>query len=164
MPRPLPPETWGEIERAYVETDEEIRAIAARFSIAVATIYKRAAKCGWPRRRKKGQADVRAAIARQTLGERLFRVMIKKLEQLETRMESNAHGTAADREREMREIGAVVRGFEKVKELGAGDRNGQGDDGPSRVLAAHDAERIRHEIAERLERLYQRWNTARKPG
>src|SRR5262245_65840742 len=44
----LPPETWVEIRKAYLETAEPIRQIAARYGISHSTISNRALREDWP--------------------------------------------------------------------------------------------------------------------
>lgn len=48
----LDPETWAEIRRAYEETVEPVRGIAARFQIARSTVQDRAAREQWSPRQK----------------------------------------------------------------------------------------------------------------
>lgn len=167
---------WAEIRQAYCESDEIVREIAARFQVCLRTVHKHAAAEGWPRRSERrgrpvgvtgplaaGGGDP-AWKARVTLEKRLYQVMIRKLAKLEERTESGQAVSPADNEREMREFGTMIRGFEKVKEIGAGDGN-SGESGIRSPLgAAVDTERMRQEIADRLERLHRRWKSERNPG
>lgn len=69
-------------------------------------------------------------------------------------MRSGKALSAADSERETRELGTMVRSFEKVTELAADiDRSQQSPATGRAGVTAADAERMRREIAERLERL-----------
>jgi len=160
--------TWAEVKRLYCETDETVEKIAARHGLSPAAIFKRRAAEGWPPRRPrrakpagarrfvKASGGGPARGARGALEERLYQVMIRKLEKLEQRMNAGDVLSPADNEREMREIGAMIRNFEKVKEVGNGEKGAGSVRESSSSLAAAHAERMRQEIAERLERLHER--------
>lgn len=94
--------------------------------------------------------NVRASVVN-----RLYRAIDTKLKRLESRMQSGKTLTAADSERETRELGTMVRSFEKVTELATDLERSRQPAGATRRgdLTAADAERMRREIAERLERL-----------
>lgn len=100
-----------------------------------------------------GQAE--AGNVRVAVVNRLYRAIDSKLKRLESRMQSGKTLTAADSERETRELGTMVRSFEKVTELATDLERSRQPAGASRRgdVSAADAERMRREIAERLERL-----------
>lgn len=163
-------ETWAEVKRLYVESDETIQSIAEKCGVCLSTLFRRRAREGWPRRwQRRGRAvgatgplavsSDPARTARLTLEKRLYQVMILKLEKLEQRMNSGQAVTPADNEREAREIGTMIRGFEKVKEVGAGDGNSESVGIHPGLGIAADTGRMRQEIADRLERLHQRWKS-----
>jgi len=82
---------------------------------------------------------------------RLYRAISLKLEHMEKRMASGESRSAQDEERESRALATLINNFEKVTEAVAGlDKDGDARK-PGRTGA--DAERMRREIAERLERL-----------
>lgn len=82
---------------------------------------------------------------------RLYRAISLKLEHMETRMASGEPRSAQDEERESRALATLINNFEKVTEAVAElDKDGSGR---RRAGAGADAERMRREIAERLERL-----------
>ena len=75
--------------------------------------------------------------------------------------------TIADSERETRELAHMIRSFEKVTEVAAdiakpagGSARAAARKQPVAAYVSADAERMRHAIAERLERLHR----ARAPG
>lgn len=128
-------------------------------------------------RRSAGSAPASptTTASRKALVARLYRAIDIKLQRLERRMTSGEEPTIADSERETRELAHMIRSFEKVTEVaadiaqcatqrasGAGKRKPGAKSKPSADAAADsrpvyvsaDAERMRLEIAERLERLH----------
>jgi hypothetical protein len=88
--------------------------------------------------------------ARRALIGRLYRAISLKLEHMEMRMASGEARSAQDEERESRALASLISNFEKVTEAVAElDQDRQS----TRAGAGADAERMRREIAERLERL-----------
>jgi len=162
-------ETWAEIRRAYAETSRPLTEIAARFGLTPRRIRARAQKEGWPARntakgeaKRTNDADAprapkRSATlptqrAQRALIGRLYRAISLKLEHMEKRMASGESRSAQDEERESRALATLINNFEKVTEAVAGlDKDGDAARKPGRTGA--DAERMRREIAERLERL-----------
>lgn len=180
-------EGWAAIRRAYEETDESAAAMARRFPVAADTIRRRAKREGWSRKvaavasrhrresattgkpeRRTSAPPSQPAGARRpaggkpadraTLLRRLYDAIDAKLQQLEARMASGHELTAADSERETRELGSMIRSFEKVTAF-ASAIEGRRETGAKRsggpAISAGDAERMREEIAERLDRLCQ---------
>lgn len=96
-----------------------------------------------------GQVLPSRASQRAVIG-RLYRAISLKLEHMEKRMASGEDRSAQDEERESRALATLITNFEKVTEAVA-ELDTDGDKQRARVGA--DAERMRHEIAERLERL-----------
>lgn len=149
---------WADIAGAYAAGDETVAAIAARHGIDRGAIIRRAQADGWPRRRAPSHAP-RAPTerAQAALMRRLFNAIKTKLKHLETSMKSGKAMSAADSERQTRQINHLIRSFEKVTELARARDNaasGSGAPGGASISTA-DAERMRAEIAERLERLAQ---------
>lgn len=98
----------------------------------------------------------RAEEPREAMVRRLLKAIETKLEQLEKRMSSGKAVTAADSERQTRELAQITRAYENILELSLGpDRAADRASAPAAASTA-DAERWRHEIAERLERLARR--------
>ena len=70
-------------------------------------------------------------------------------------MQLNDELSAADSEREARELSSMIRSFEKVTEVAADiDKRRRPAAGETKPVRPEDAERMRQEIAERLERLH----------
>ena len=91
--------------------------------------------------------------ARRALIARLYRDISLKLEHMETRMASGDPRSAQDEERESRALATLINNFEKVTEAVAElDKDGSGRRRAGAGAGA-DAELMRREIAERLERL-----------
>ncbi len=106
---------------------------------------------------------------RKALVRRLYRAIDVKLQRLERRMTSGEEPTIADSERETRELAHMIRSFEKVTEVAAdiaqdtgrhaskpagGSARAAARKQPAEAYVSADAERMRHEIAQRLERLH----------
>lgn len=127
-------------------------------------------------RRRGGLAGVRSgseggrgvrrmsAERRSELVHRLYGAIDAKLGRLEQRLRAADEASPADSERETREIAHMIRSFERVSavaadlEAGGGKRrkgkDGTGGDERGGGQSRADAERLRGEIAERLERLF----------
>ena len=175
-------ETWAAVRRAYENPSETLTEIAARFTLSRQRIVARAKKEGWPQRpaarRRRGvgasaaqpettpavtekEANTKAPVrqtglptrgAKRALIGRLYRAISLKLEHMEMRMASGEVRSAQDEERESRALATLINNFEKVTEAVAElDRDKTRARAAGRVGA--DAERMRREIAERLERL-----------
>ncbi len=182
--------TWSEIRRCYEAGTESAAAIARRFSISAERIYRRARREGWARKgsasgpapRKPESAPGKARKTSRTradkptaeperpggkapMVDRLYRAIDVKLTRLEARMRAHQETSAADSEREARELASMIRSFEQVSELKAniaerGARHGE----KASTVSPADAERMRTEIAERLERLFGGRQSGARPG
>lgn len=170
-------ETWAAVRHAYADDAAPLAEIAARFGLTPQRIVARARKEGWPARSarvpaKKAKARTAAASpapgagaaarpsalptrrAQRALIARLYRAISLKLEHMEKRMASGDARSAQDEERESRALATLISNFEKVTEAVADlDRDREAGGSRGRAGAGADAERMRREIAERLERL-----------
>ncbi|MDQ8697260.1 hypothetical protein [Hyphomicrobium sp. LHD-15] len=90
--------------------------------------------------------------ARKSIVGRLYRAISLKLEHMEKRMASGDPRSAQDEERESRALATLINNFEKVTEAVA-ELDQDGGASYAASAAGADAERMRREIAERLERL-----------
>ena len=160
-------DTWAAVRRAYADVALPLAEIAARHGLTPLAIGARASREGWPgreeRRRKAGGSARRSKAKKakdvlptrgpqRALIGRLYRAISLKLEHMEERMASGDSRSAQDEERESRALATLISNFEKVTEAVAGldtDRDAARAPG----TAGADAERMRREIAERLERL-----------
>lgn len=167
-------DTWAEVERAYVETDETITSICARLGVPASTLQRRAVVHGWPRRKGRAGRPAQATgvvtvgsveAARNDVARRLYRRMSQKLTKMEQDAETaGPEPAAADPDDRM--LTALIRQFEKLtgldglreRERGSGKRQTSSRDtsrAPEQQQSAPlDAVRIRNEIAERLEKLH----------
>ncbi len=156
---------WVAIRRLYEEGGTPIAEIAAAHGITASMIQKRRAVCGWPKRsRRTGSKPAKSAgdtpAGRRALVSRLMKVVDQNLKLMEMRMEADEPGTAADRERETRSIGALTRTLGKLTELQAETDTARAAGSKSRSSGPADegeADRLRLEIAERILRLGERW-------
>lgn len=73
---------WAAVKRAYVSDGLAVRDICRRFSIKAQTLYRRAAKEGWPRRRN-GAARQSAGRASVMLLDRLRRLAEDQMSDIE---------------------------------------------------------------------------------
>lgn len=160
-------ETWAAVRSAYETASGSLAEIGAPFGLSRQRIAARAKKEGWPKRPDsprprtgaEGAASERsknrALPTRKTqraLIARLYDAINLKLEHMEARMASGKVRSAQDEERENRALATLINNFEKVTEAVAElDRNKPRARAAGRVGA--DAERMRREIADRLERL-----------
>lgn len=170
-------DTWAAVRRAYADASVPLAEIAKRYGLTPLRIGARAKQEGWAgreerQRRSSGsakrsaskKADASAAPAtrrpkdvlptrgaQRALIGRLYRAISLKLEHMEERMASGDSRSAQDEERESRALATLISNFEKVTEAVAGlDKDRVA--GRATGVGA-DAERMRREIAERLERL-----------
>jgi hypothetical protein len=175
-------DTWDEVRLAYADASRPLAEIAARFGLTPMRIGAKAKREGWPARKAKtasvkrtkkapvkrtktakpeggAPAASRPAGSLPTRGAqraligRLYRAISLKLEHMEKRMASGEARSAQDEERESRALATLINNFEKVTEAVAGLDN-ERDATRAAGRAGADAERMRREIAERLERLH----------
>lgn len=103
--------------------------------------------------------DIRAAkLPPASLTKRLLAAIEQKLKRIEERLQMDAETTAADSEREAREIGQLIRNYEKLQKLEADAANSS--KGRSAKESGGDAEQWRIELAKRIERVREQWRAA----
>jgi len=95
---------------------------------------------------------------------RLYRAILRKLSNLEDRMDNEQPLSAAESERETRELSTMVRSFEKVTGVAAEIAKERKPKARESAGDSADAERMRQEIAERLERLHVQWDAEGRSG
>ena len=174
---------WAAIRRRYEETDDASADIAAAGGITRKDLAARAKKERWRRQKPRPFPPVRVTpaepepvsplrqttqrptqrvtaspAARRRLFERIVAAISLKLEQLERRMSKDLAGddlaSATDHEREARAIGALIDNLHKITEMQSGLSKSSGKRGPTvDGDLAHEADRYRRELAERLSRL-----------
>lgn len=173
--------------RAYADDRETIVEIAARLGVSAATIRRWRHENEWPLRSvrrvaerappaRHGAAAKRSAPktkttsspgtpksdprSRAALIERLYRAIYRKLEHLETSMETTDPPSAADTDRETRAIGTLIRNVEKVAELETdltrADAASAAGAKPVSLYGGEDADARRRELAERILKVRER--------
>ena len=152
---------WDAIAHDYAAGALTVDEICAAHSVTRSMVYYRAKTRGWQLRRARSQAACRSDEA--DLTKRLLTALDLKMTQFESRLsEDAAAATAADAERDARTLNTLVRLFEKLKGLG-GKSAGPAGTRTTKFAAttaatssrkdAHDADRLRGELARRLETL-----------
>ncbi len=166
---------WASVRRAHEETTEPAAQFCRRLGVSVSTYYGRRKREGWSTRPGTGRPDTKQSAPAQSasprrLTKRLYAAINQELQQLEAGAnEGHASPVAsvADIERRTRTLMNMIRGFEKVLELDTdkqklkGGRtkrsSGQKPQRQRADISAEDAEQMRQDIAERLERLHAQW-------
>jgi hypothetical protein len=182
--------TWAEIRVVHQTTREPLRSIASRFGAGYATIFQRAINEQWgprpplpnakprllvpnpafvppvpvgdlkePPRAKRKRPD--APKDRRT---RVLQLIDQQLDNAEILMTVNEHLTTQDGARLSRTIRTTIASLERVDGAGISGNQaldqGQGADTGDRHLKT---EKLRRDIAQRLERLNAQWNAHSKP-
>ena len=143
-PPPSTPTPWGEIRAAYEGSDLAVAAIAEAYGVSTDTIYGRAKRGKWRRRRARGGPPPSEPLDRKVLIARLFKAVERQIAEVEHRFE------AADRpsleEKDARTLGALAR----TLELLIGLEKQAGHDGHE---PEPDIDEFRLDLARRLESL-----------
>jgi hypothetical protein len=169
---------WDAIKQAVIHGDWSLRRIAKKHGVGETTIINRMRKRGWvrlvgtkplPSGTRAGAPGVprekrakRKRFNRRKMLQRLFQVLDAKLREIEERMaisdtETASPQSAADAERDARALTALARLYAKLVELDdAAKQGGQGSKDESAKETSQDADRLRQDLALRLERLDQR--------
>jgi hypothetical protein len=149
---------WDAIARDYAAGPLTVLQVCEAHAVSQTALYYRAKAEGWPLRRAPDVLALRRS--RAGLTKRLLSALDAKLAQLEHRMaNSTASETAADGERDARTLHTLLRMLERLREMGeapGGKRRGrppQAAAGTMMDIEPHDAERIRNDLAQRLEAL-----------
>jgi transposase-like protein len=118
-----PPEIRAEARRLYEEGEQTAGQIAQRLAVNETTVRRWAAKQGWTRF---GQTQTAAASAepqpvdRGGLVQRLYNIIDRNLNLLESRMSDLDPADPAQPDRDTRALGTIVRSLEKLKDLEPG--------------------------------------------
>lgn len=170
--------TLAELRRLWLETDEKPSAIGARFGLVHQSVVLAARRGGWgprpsldavappsrqrasrkPAGKAKGKQFARRAVPKPQGGRRdfvarLYGAIDMKLKAIEERMMSEEPSTPADTERDVRALGTLIRNIEKLHEFDDQLSRGRPGQGAGAPTTPADAERRRHELAQRIERL-----------
>ena len=172
---------WASVRHAHEETAEPAAQFCRRLGVSTGAYYYRRKREGWPARSKRTPQDGRrsttdrqrvgSSAPRRTTGprlvKRLYAAIDQELQQLEAGALDGPVASVADTERRTRTLMNMIRGLEKVLELdadkqktkrGRGKRGtASGARGQTTAISNEDANRMRQDIAERLERLHAQW-------
>ena len=157
---------WDTVAHDYAAGALTVDEICALHSVDRRTLYDRARRAGWELRSPAIAAATRKAIGarkRKTdLSQRLLTLLERKMSEFETRI-ADGPASAADSERDARTLNTLVRLFEKLQGFGStnatGGRTSRGAVALTATNAApcakdtHDADRLRNELARRLDKL-----------
>lgn len=142
---------WEAVRQAYVNHGTPVRDICQAHGIFSQTLYRRAGKEGWPRRREPRED----AEARKTwkLLSRLRRLAKGQIDQIEARRAAKPDvSTSADAERDARALTALAKLIEHIAAIEAKHqvgRHGGAQDGTDREQQA-DRARRRAALADQL--------------
>jgi hypothetical protein len=178
----LDDDAWAAVRIAYEDTPEPVTRILARFGIQRHQLYDRIAIENWRMRSSgvvKSVADVAPPVARpppllssdpvieatghsvecdrpvQTHAERmerLYRIIDRLLEKMESNVVNNPNMTAQEQERAAKALTSTMTAMERMTDIADPKKAPETSDGGKNNDSA-EAERMRREIAERLERL-----------
>ncbi len=179
---PLDLSIWDDIRHAFEHSDETVEVIARRFAVTAGQISYRAKARGWTPRPSGAEALAianakrRAGLTRPSYAEplaapeqkakrvsgslthrqaiitRLYEVIDAKLLDIERRIKSDRTLESSEAEREAREIGTLIKNFEKLTELSdAHDIRTARDSATD--TSTDNSERLRQDLIQRLERI-----------
>jgi len=94
----------------------------------------------------------------RNLARRLLTALDKKMTEFENRLAEGGPFSAADSERDARTLNTLARLFDKLKDVGRKTRSTKAatltsSDSNATGTQTHDADRLRHDLAQRLEKL-----------
>lgn len=153
-----------DIAEEYTSRKLSVKALCQHYGITRNQLYKKARENNWPGRSKKKPQDkkqsthalISATQRRESLLLRLYSALNQELETLEKRLAMPDDTCASEHERYARTLTSLVRLFDKLIEIEAQDAaRGTSNQTTDQTAIKHneDAERLRTELAARLERL-----------
>jgi len=137
---------WSEIRAAYEGSDLAVAAIAEAYGVTSDTIWGRAKRGRWRRRRARGEAPAAAAepLDRNLLIGRLFRAVERQIAEVEHRFEGSDPPNLE--EKDARTLGALARTLELL--IGLEKQAGRGHE-----ETEPDIDEFRLDLARRIESL-----------
>ena len=148
---------WQAVAQDYGNRVLSVKEICALHDIGAKRLYRRINDEGWPKRRKPNKYSANRLLASTAnMPNRLLRALDMKMTELENRMTANTETlSAADCERNARTLNTLVGLFEKLKKQAALDlaREQKESGGTAGSVRSRDADKLRRELAERLQRL-----------
>ena len=136
---------WAEIRAAYEGSDLAVAAIARAYGVSPDTVWGRAKRGGWHRRRPRGAPRTATApLDHDLLVARLFRAVERQIAEVERHFE--ADDTPRLEEKDARTLGALARTLELL--IGLEKRAGRDTPEPE-----PDIDEFRLDLARRIESL-----------
>ncbi|MBL4758395.1 MAG: hypothetical protein JKY32_12410 [Rhizobiales bacterium] len=155
---------WADIRCGYVESGETVQGLCARYGISPSTLYSRARRENWPKRKQLKpviESDNPESVGEVNYPEqaklvaRLYAALHQQMSAIERRMqvkpEINDTNATATAERDARTLSTLVRTLEKLIELQ--NSNKSVSDKADTIGAELDAARFRDEIVRRIEEI-----------
>lgn len=134
-----PEPDWITIRAEYESDDDTIIAISERHNVPTSTIYSRASREMWPRRRAH-------TTRRSVLIGRMFALLEQQIQRLEIDMAKREHPEGSDKE--VAVLGNLTRNLEKLIELDIKDKAGR-----PKPADKTEMEALRKKLATRIEQL-----------
>ena len=135
---------WGEIRAAYEGSDLAVTAIARAYGISTDTIWGRAKRGRWQRRRRRDETPAAEPLDRNVLVARLFKAVERQIAEVERRFDGTAPPSLE--EKDARTLAALARTLELL--IGLEKQAGRDDGEPE-----PDIDEFRLDLARRLESL-----------
>ena len=160
--------TKAAIRIDYEESDLTLVAIGLKYGCSPSYVSRLAREGGWLMRSERLGRTPRShppwsLQARETIAQRLSRVINKKLDQMEKGMESGSL-SPEDVERGAKTVGSMIGGFDKVLARSDGPDEDKQRTSPAAAPGSIDeVERLQREIIERFERIQRRREAERGP-
>jgi hypothetical protein len=145
---------WTAVARDYAAGTLMVTEICALHGISWDAFYRRRSRDNWPARRIQTKRSGRSELA-----QRLLAALDQKMTEFETRLTDGAAPSAADSERDARTLNTLVRLFDKLQNFDAKAAPPKPSSAAASTAHAahsetsHDADRLRHDLAQRLEKL-----------
>jgi hypothetical protein len=162
---------WAAVRHDYLHSGMAQRRIAYKHGMSAEKLRRRRAAEGWervapcvplPTRRatpREGEPPTPTEVRRARLTKRLYAVLDKKMAELERRMAERKASpqSAADIERDARALTALMQVYAKLVAMDdaaqAANKTANENAGNSGARTDDDADRLRRDLAGRLERL-----------
>ena len=151
------PETrdWAPVIRDYAATELLVRELCALHRVSRSAFYDYIKRMDIPRRVPEAGRRNARPMREAELAQRLLTALDEQMTQLESRRSADPANTAADSDRDARTLTSLLRLFDKPKSLGekAAPKKAAAAAVSAQGKVAHDADRLRYALAERLEKL-----------
>ena len=160
--------TKAAIRIDYEESDLTLVAIGLKYGCSPSYVSRLAREGGWLMRSERLGRRPRSnppwsLQARETIAQRLSRVINRKLDQMEKNMQSGELGST-DVERDAKTVASMIGGFDRVLARSDGPDEDKKRTSPvANAGAIDEVERLQREIVERFERIQRRREAERGP-